>query len=287
MSESQFIFEATADNFQQGVIDNSYKAPVVVDFWAEWCEPCKQLMPILQRIVNELQGQCILAKVNSETQRELAQQFQIRSIPTVMIFKNGEVVEKFSGVLPEQSIRNRIEQHRITKADIKRQQGLQAIQSGDTDGAKDLLLEAEQLDTEHLGVQIDLAHLEAMQQDYAAAQKRLNKLKIADREREEVINLLNKIELEMATQNAPPLEDLIHTVEQNPADNLSRYQLATQLINQGEHEAGLQHLLTILQRDRKFQNDGAKKAMLSTFSLLGNEHPLVSEYRRKMFNAMH
>ncbi|HEY9200362.1 MAG TPA: thioredoxin [Gammaproteobacteria bacterium] len=287
MSESQFIFEATAENFQQGVIDNSYKAPVVVDFWAEWCEPCKQLMPILHKIVDEMQGQCVLAKVNSETERELAQQFQIRSIPTVMIFKNGEVVEKFSGVLPEQSIRNRIEQHRITEADIKRQQALQAMQSNDIDSAKALLLQAEQLDAEHVGIQIDLAHLEAKQQDYTAAQTRLNKLKIADREREEVINLLNKIELEMATQNAPPLEELSRMVEQNPADNLSRYQLATLLINQGEHETGLQHLLTILQRDRKFQNDGARKAMLSTFSLLGNEHPLVNEYRRKMFNAMH
>lgn len=287
MSESQFIFEATADNFQQGVIENSHKAPVVVDFWAEWCEPCKQLMPILHKIVEEMQGQCILAKVNSETQRELAQQFQIRSIPTVMIFKNGEVVEKFSGVLPEQSIRDRIEKHRITEADIKRQQGFQAMQSGDIDGAKTLLLQAEQLDPEHAGIQIDLAHLEAKQQAYAAAQERLDKLKIADRERDEVINLLSKIELEMATQNAPPQEELSRLVEQNPADNLSRYQLATLLINQGEHEAGLQHLLTILQRDRKFQNDGARKAMLSTFSLLGDEHPLVSEYRRKMFNAMH
>jgi len=287
MSESSFIFDASVENFQQGVIENSYKAPVIVDFWAEWCEPCKQLMPVLEKIVNEMQGKCVLAKVNSEQQTALAQQYQVRSIPTVMIFKNGEKVEQFTGVQPENILRELVEKHFITEVDIKRNKAIEELQAGNFASARSLLLEAEQLAPESATIQIDLAHIEARDKEYEAARNRLNQLKLIDREDPQVISLLNKIELKMATQNAPDIEVLLNTVEEKPEESLPRYQLAMQLINKGEHETGLQHLMYILQHDRTFQDDAAKKALISTFTLLGDENPLVGQYRRKMFNAMH
>jgi len=287
MSNANFIFDATAENFQQGVIENSYKAPVLVDFWAEWCEPCKQLMPLLEKLAADMQGQFVLAKVNSEAQQALSQQFKIRSIPTVLIFKNGEMVEQFSGLLPEQTIRETIEKHLTTEAEIIRNSAIEAIQAGDLVTGKSKLLEAEKLAPENAATQIDLAHLEAQQKEYTEAKTRLSHLKLADRERDEVISLLNKVELTLATENSPDINELLKIIETNPNESLPRYQLATQLINQEDFESGLEHLLYILQRDRTFQDDAAQKAMLSAFTLMGDDNPLVGQYRRKMFNAMH
>ena len=287
MSDANFVFDATEENFQQGVIENSYHAPVLVDFWAEWCEPCKQLIPILEKLAADMQGQFVLAKVNSETQQALSQQFQIRSIPTVLIFKNGEMVEQFMGVLPEEAIRETINKHITTKAEALRNKAIETIQSGDFSAGKIQLLEAEELEPDNATIQIDLAHLEAQEKQYLQAKERLSQLKMVDRERDDVTSLLNKIELTLATENAPSIEELLKTLESSPEDSLARYQLATQLINQDDYDTGLEHLLYILQRDRSFQEDAAKKTMLSTFSLLGSESPLVSKYRRKMFNAMH
>jgi len=287
MSNTNFVFDATEENFQQGVIENSYKAPVLVDFWAEWCEPCKQLIPILEKLAADMQGQFVLAKVNSETQQALSQQLQIRNIPTVLIFKNGEIVDQFTGLLPEQSIRETIEKHITTEAEIIRNSAIEAIQSGDFTAGKTKLLEAEKLAPENTTIQIDLAHLEAQQKEYTEAKNRLNHLKLADREKDEVVSLLNKIELTLTTENAPSIDELLKTIETAPDDSLARYQLATQLVNQEDFETGLDHLLYILQRDRIFQEGAAQKAMLSTFTLMGDDNPLVGQYRRKMFNAMH
>ncbi len=287
MTDSNFIFDATEQNFQQGVIENSYKAPVLLDFWAEWCQPCKQLIPILEKLVSEFNGQFILAKVNSETQQALSQQFQVRSIPTVFIFKNGEVVEQFNGLQPEERIREMISKHITTEADIKRSEAMQLIQNGDFDSATACLLEAEKIDPEHAGIQIDLAHIEAKEKHYENAEQRLAKLKPADREKPEVISLLNQIELAKLSENAPAIEELRQQIEKDPVNSLARFQLATQLIHQQQYEEGLEHLLFILQRDRNFQDGIAQKTLLSTFSLLGDDNPLVGQYRRKMFSAMH
>lgn len=287
MSASQFIFEATEENFQQGVIENSHRVPVVVDFWAEWCQPCKQLIPILEKLVDEMQGQFVLAKVNSETQLGLSQQFNVRSIPSVFILKEGEIVEHFTGLQTEERIKELVSRHITTEADRLRAQAREIIQGGDFDSGKRLLLDAEQMEPEKVTIQIDLAHIEAMEKAYDAARQRLKKLKIIDQDRPEVVSLLSKIELEQATQDAPSQQELEARLDKTPEDNLARFQLATQLIAQGAHEAGLNHLLTLLQRDRNFHDGIAQKTMISTFNLLGDEHPLVGQYRRKLFNALH
>jgi len=263
MNQSNFIFDATEENFQQGVIENAYKAPVLVAFWAQRCEPCKLLTPILEKLANELNGQFVLAKVNSETQPSLSQQFNIRSIPSVLIFKDGDVVEQFEGMQSEEFIKQLIENHSTSEADILRNAAFEIIQS------------------------VDLAHIEAREKKYAAAKSRLNNLKMADRENAQVISLLNKIDLSLATENAPSMTELEKTLADTPDASLPRYQLAIQLINNDDYEKGLDHLLYILLRDSEFQDGAVKKSLLTTFDLLGSENPLVGQYRRKMFNAMH
>jgi len=287
MSESSFIFEANEENFQQGVIENSYKAPVLVDFWAEWCEPCKLLIPILEKLAEELNGQFVLAKVNSETQQSLSQQYQIRSIPTVLIFKNGEMVEQFTSVQTEEFIKDLISKFSITEADTLRKQAIKCIQAGDFKQGREILLKAEVLAPDNVTIQIDLAHLDAGEKQYDLAKQRLNRLKLVDREDEQVVGLINKMDLALATENAPDISELEKMLADDPDLILPRYQLAIQLINRDDYEAGLEHLIYILLRDSQFQNGAVKKSLLTTFSLLGDEHPLVGVYRRKMFNAMH
>ncbi len=287
MSQSNFIFDVTEENFQQGVIENAYKAPVFVVFWAQQCEQCKLLIPLLEKLAHELNGQFVLAKVNSETQPSLSQQFNIRSIPGVLIFKDGNVVEQFEGMQSEEFIKQRIDKHCVSEADILRNAAFEIIQSGDFEKGRLKLLEAEKLAPENATIQIDLAHIEAREKKYAAAKSRLNNLKMADRENAQVISLLNKIDLALATENAPSISELEKTLADTPDASLPRYQLAIQLINNDNYEQGLDHLIYILLRDSEFQNGAVKKSLLATFDLLGSENPLVGQYRRKMFNAMH
>lgn len=287
MSEVSYIFDATDENFQQGVIENSYKTPVLVIFWTSWSNPSKELITLLETLASDMRGQFVLAKVNNEMQKSLSKQFNVRNSPTVLILKNGDIVEQFSGLLPEENIREAIERHLTTEADIIRNKAVGAIQTGDLATGKKLLLDAEKLEPDNVTIQIDLAHLEAQEKQYDAAKTRLNSLKIIDREKDVVITLLNKIELAMVTENAPSIDELLVIIQETPEDSQSRYQLAIQLINTDEYENGLEHLLYIVQRDNKFQDGAAQKAMLLTFTLLEEDDPLIGKYRRKMFNALH
>lgn len=287
MSISPYIFDATTDNFQQGVIENSHKVPVLVDFWADWCQPCKILMPILDKLVTEYNGGFVLAKVNTEQQQQLATEHAIRSIPTVKIYRDGKVVNEFTGAQSEDFIRTMINQYITTEADEIRTQALEAIRNGDRDSGRTLLEQAAELEPNNANIQIDLAHLDAEQKNYAAASERLKNLGLADRDRPEVTGLLAKMEFAAAADSVSDKNGLLTSIEKDPKNSEARYQLAAICITDGEYETALEQLLQILIRDRQYNDDAGRRAMLSIFDMLGNEHELVGTYRRKMFNAMH
>ena len=287
MSDSPYIFDATIENFQQGVIDNSHQAPVVVDFWADWCQPCKILMPVLDKLVTEYNGGFILAKVNTEQQQQLAAEHAVRSIPTVKIYRHGEVVNEFTGAQSEDFIRAILDRYIASEADEIRSQAQQAIRKGDRDSGRALLEQAAELEPGNADVQIDLAHLDAQQKNYAAARERLKNLSIADRDRPEVTGLLAKMEFAAAAENAADKNSLVASIEADPNNSDARYQLASACITEGDYQTALEQLLQILMRDRKYNDDAGRRAMLSIFDMLGSEHELVGVYRRKMFNAMH
>lgn len=286
MSESPNIFDATTDNFQQGVIDNSHKVPVVVDFWADWCQPCKILMPILSNLVTEYNGGFVLAKVNTEQQQQLATDHGVRSIPTVKIYRHGKIVDEFTGAQSEDFIRAILDRYIASEADEIRTQAMQAIRNGDRDSGRTLLEKAAELEPGNANIQIDLAHLDAEQKNYSAASERLHNLGIADRDRPEVTGLLAKMEFAAAAESVADKKSLLADIETSPENSEARYQLAAISITDGDYETALDQLLQILIRDRQYNDDAGRRAMLAIFDMLGNEHELVGTYRRKMFNAM-
>jgi putative thioredoxin len=287
MSDSNYIFDATLDNFQQGVIENSDKLPVVVDFWADWCQPCKILMPILDKLVREFDGGFVLAKVDSDAQQELSAQYKVRGIPSVKIFRHGEVVEEFTGVQPEEVIRSMIQRHVTTEADELRNQAIALIRQGDMPGGRALLQQAAELDPDNSQIQIDLAHADAGEGDYPSARERLRKLPLVDQEKPEVAALMAKVEFATASEQAEDRQVLLKNIESNPKDSASRYQLAAQCVVEGDYACALEQLLHIVMTDRKYNDDAGRRAMLSIFTMLGDDHELTTQYRRKMFNAMH
>ena len=153
MSNSPHIFDVTAENFQQIVVNGSFEAPVLVDFWAEWCQPCKMLMPLLAKLAEEYGGKFILAKINTEEQQALAGQFGIRSIPTVKLFLQGAEIDEFAGALPETEIRAFLDRHLPRESDGVASADEQLSAAGDEQGALDALAPAQAADPDNPGNQ--------------------------------------------------------------------------------------------------------------------------------------
>ena len=286
MSESPYVIEVTAENFQQVILDGSLQQPVLVDFWAEWCQPCKTLMPMLAKLADEYQGKFVLAKINTEEQQELAGQFQIRSIPACKLFVNGQMSDEFTGALPEEQIRIFLDKHIPRESDNLVEQAQQLLQQGDADAAADLIAQTLKEDPANSRAIIAFAQLKASIGESDAAQQALDSLPEDEQKKPEVAAMRAQIVFDEATINAPPLEELEKIVAANAGNSEARYQLAAQLVMHNQLEAALDQLMILLQKDRGYGDDAARKAMIRVFDILG-EHPTAAKYRSRMFGLLH
>ena len=287
MSDSPYAFNVSADNFDTYVIQNSQQVPVLVDFWADWCAPCKMLMPVLGKLAEEYQGKFLLAKVNSDEQQELSAKYGVRSLPTVMVFRNGEIVDQFMGAQPESVVRELLERHIERESDKQRSEAMTLLQAGDSDAAERLLREALANDPENHRVVLDLAGLLIERQDFDEAESLLQGLPVDKRDDETVRQLLSQLQLARSTANAPDETILRQRIEANEDDLEARYQLAMQRIAGGEHEEGLELLMSVLRKDLNYADGAARQAVLDTFELLGNSGELVSRYRRQLATLLY
>jgi len=281
----QYSFDVDASNFQQIVMEGSRQVPVVVDFWAEWCGPCKMLKPVLEKLAEEFQGKFILAKIDSDKNQDLAAQFAVRGIPSVKAIYNGEIVDEFSGALPEGAVREFLARIIPSPAEELRAKAAEQKAGGDLAGALQTLAEASRLDQANEQVRLDAAEILVDLEQMDEAKHLLDTLSPATLLDDRPRQLLARINFALAGASGGDEAGLRDKANANPDDMDTRLQLANLLVAQGRHAEGMDELLAMIQRDKAWNEEAARKAMLAVFSMLGGS-PLVSEYRRKLASAL-
>jgi putative thioredoxin len=285
MADSPYIIEVTDANFATTVIEQSRQVPVLVDFWAEWCQPCKMLMPVLAALANEYGGKFILAKVNTEEQQGVAGQFGIRSIPTVKLFIDGQPVDEFAGALPESSVREFLDRHLPREEDPIVAKALMLMEQDDLAGAGELLEAALEQNPSNVQALLANARLLLVQGAFDQAEQQLEAIPLDQQDNEEAVQLRAQLPFLKVLQDAPPMEEVQARAEQG--DSHARYQLAAALLFQNQVEASLEAMFALMQSDRKYGDDAARKGMLAIFDMLGSDEPLVKTWRNRMFAALH
>ncbi len=286
MSQTPYIFDVTTASFEQLVLENSFHKPVLVDFWAEWCAPCKALMPLLAKITEEYQGELLLAKVNCDIEQEVVARFGIRSLPTVVLFKDGQPVDGFAGAQPESAIRAMLEPH--VQAPASPQGNL--LESAEAAFAEGRFAEAEaqlqQLlseDNENAAGLILYARCLA---ERGEAETVLNAVK-GDEHKQALAGARAQLTFLRQANDLPDAATLKSRLAQNGEDDEAAYQLAVQQLARQQYEAALDGLLRLFVRNRSYADGLPHKTLLQVFDLLGNDHPLVTLYRRKLYQAIY
>ncbi len=283
MNDSAFVIEVTEKNYQQAVIEQSFQTPVLVDFWASWCQPCQMLMPLLSSLAQQYGGKFILAKINTEEQQALAAQFGIRSIPTVKLFKNGQPVDEFAGALPESQIRAFLDKHIPRESDALVEQ---ALAMTDSEQALELLQQAKAADGQNANIDLAMAQIHAQLGHSAQALELLQSLPAEQRSQAETKTLENQLLFASELEQAPSLETLQQRLEADEKDSEARYLLALRQIVNGNYEAALEQLLTLMRMDRQFKDDAARKTLIRVFDMLADD-PLVPRYRSRMMSLIY
>lgn len=287
--ETPYIFNASSADFDQSVIQNSHVKPVLVDFWADWCAPCKVLMPLLEKITAEYRGELLLAKVNCDVEQDIVARFGIRSLPTVVLFKDGQPVDGFAEARPESEIRAMLEPHvqlpPPAAADpLVVAQGLFA--EGRFSEAEALLQALLTEDNSNAAALILYARCLAERGELGEAQTVLDAVK-SDEHKAALAGAKAQLTFLKQAASLPDVADLKSRLAQNAEDDEAAYQLAVQQLSRQQYEAALDGLLKLFKRNRGYEGGLPHKTLLQVFDLLGNEHPLVLDYRRKLFAALY
>jgi putative thioredoxin len=276
---SEWIKDVTDASLDREVLQLSQQVPVVIDFWAPWCAPCRTLGPVLERLAEEYAGAFVLAKINVDENPGGATAFGIRSIPAVKAVQGGEVVDEFVGALPEPAVRQFLGRILPSDSDRLAAEGLGAERRGDRTGAAALYRRALEDDPNQPAARLGLGRL-LSDSDPEAALGELDRVLPATAERAEADRIAARLRLERG--NGAGDAELRARVEREPNDLDARLRLARLLAAREEYEAALGHLLELVKRDRGYEDDAGRKSMLDIFQILGSGHPLTEKYRSEL-----
>ena len=278
------VVNITLENFQQIILQESQHKFILVDFWADWCEPCKDLMPILEKLAAEYGEHMILAKVNCEEQQEIAAQFGVRSLPTVMLVKDGQPIDGFAGAQPEAQVREMLEKHLPKVEDGLFVQAADLINQGDYAQAFPLLKQAHEANAERIDIKMALADCYVESGNTNAAQTILDTVGLAD-QNAYYQSIVGKIQLAEQAAESPEIKALQGQLEANPDDLQLKIDLALQLHLANQNEDALELLFSVLNKDLNFGD--AKKVTLDMINALPDGEPLKSKYRRKIYSLLY
>ena len=286
MTDSTVTTEATAKNFASAVIEKSRETLVLVDFWADWCAPCRMLMPVLAALATEYSGKIQLVKVNTDKEPQLATEYGVRSLPTVKFFKAGQVVDEFMGVLPEQAVREYIERNLDRPADHQIRAAVELSGTGQHDEAIKLLAAALVEDPKYDKTRLALAEEQIEVGSLADARQTLNEASNQVRFDAPFKSLIARLELAEIANSDVDRATLEKRISSNPDDLASREQLGAICFAAGENDAAMEQWLEIVRRGQGDIKNNGREHLIRSFEVLGSQDQDVTRYRRLLAQAL-
>lgn len=290
MTENTFVFDVTgAEQFEQLVVQNSLNKPVLVDFWAQWCAPCKVLMPLLEKIIASYAGELLLAKVDCDAEHEIVARLGVQSLPTVVLFKDGKPVDGFTGAQSESEIRALLAKHVPEPAEVAEdpiETAQQLFDNGEYAQAEAMLKELLSEEAKEPAALVLYARCLAERGALEDAEAVINA--VTDDEQKHAVAAV-RAQLTFLQQSAelPDMAELKTRLAKDANDDEAVLQLSIQQLARQNYEPALDSLLQLFIRNRDFADGAAHKTLLQVFELLGTEHPLVTLYRRRLYQALY
>jgi putative thioredoxin len=287
VSDSGPAIDVGPGEFDRRVVQESFQRPVVVDFWAEWCAPCRALGPVLERVVDSFGGRALLARVNIEQDQEAAVRYGVQSIPAVKVFRDGQIVTEFVGALPEPDVRRILEAVLPSPADELVAEGDERLTAGDAEAAEGLFRKALGQQADHPGATLRLASLALERGAEEEAREMLGRIDESADEHDAALALLARIEFGETCAAAGGRAACAERLAADGGDLDARHELACCLAADGDYARALEEFLAVVTADRGFRDGAAKQAMVRIFSLVGSRSELADAYRKRLASALY